>query len=191
VDANWIGQVAASFVNQISSTPITAMSLVLAFWGAILSTYLALKRREDDQIDIRVLLSEFHGWDYQECRIDSFEFSAQNHGKRTVVFDSFWIMLDHDGKQDKMFYIKDGDLKHDKNSYTQYGSLKNEEFTSHFPYELLPERSLTMAFDYDAFFDHFKNPETGEDNIPQNCKLVANFKDQLGNIYKSYPKDLF
>jgi len=165
------------------------LTSIAAIWGALLSTYLAYQRLKDDRINFRVKMSEFHGEDSRGFEVHSLEFSAQNHGKRTVILDSFWIMLEYDGEKDKMFYTKEGDLESDKRSHTKHMSLKSERFTTHFPYELLPGRGLSLAFDYEEFYSYFQpDPETGIDNYPQNCNLVAYFSDQLGNIRKSKTK---
>jgi len=151
----------------------------------IISIITAFFRWKDNRIDIRVKIDE----DVPEPPDETYStyiIFAQNFGKRIAIIDSFRLRLKCDGKEYGYLTLTGETSKH------KSGSIS-------LPYELLPGRKLLPPITvgkYDIYrrFTDERNKEDpdGVYISPKDimrCKLIAYFRDQLGNIYKSKPID--
>jgi hypothetical protein len=163
------------------------ITLILAFYGAVLSTYLIHLKRKEDKVDIRVTIRKIV--DESPCHVGEapmYTILAQNFGKRTVNITSVQLKLQCMGKEYPFKFLKNFD--------------EDFEGDISIPYQFLPDRKIETTIYYwdicKSIHDKYKDYKEGDfygekfDLDPEkrsSCKLIACFEDQLENIYQSKP----
>jgi hypothetical protein len=162
--------ISSSIVDSVS-----AITTVIAIWGAVLSTYLVVLKIKEDKVDLRVTIRKIEG--------------DPHFGKKGVNIGSVRLKLRCGGKEYSFRSLK-----------TFKDGLVGDILI---PYQFNPDRKLETSVDYYEIykfvFDKYEREKDGDpygenfDLDPKylsRCQLIAYFEDQLGNIYQSEPTDI-
>lgn len=165
--------------------PTENITIVIAIYGALLSTVLAYLTYKENKIDVRVTISKIIDEDpLSDGEPPKYTISVRNFGRRIANIDSIRLKLQCAGKE------------------YQFRSLKTFkdglEVDISIPCELLPGYKLETSVDYWEIYKFVENNHKYHvegDPYYQNfdldlkklssCKLIAYFEDQLGKIIRS------